>query len=95
MAVRPLQDRILVRREETKKQTEGGIFLPDSATEKPQEGKVVAVGQGKVTPEGNVLALEVKVGDRIMFGKYSGSEIDFDGETHLIMRQDDVMAVVE
>ncbi len=94
MKVRPLHDRILIKRVEEEKKTAGGIIIPDSAKEKPQEGRVIAVGNGKVTDEGKVIPLEVAVGDRILFGKYSGSEITLDGEEHLIIREEDVLAVL-
>jgi len=94
MKIRPLQDRILVERieEEVKK---GGIIIPDSAKEKPQQGKVIAVGSGRVDDKGNRIAMEVKKGDIILFGKYSGNEIRIGEEEHLIMREDDVLAVIE
>ncbi|HIE56157.1 MAG TPA: co-chaperone GroES [Chromatiaceae bacterium] len=95
MNLRPLQDRILVERVEEQEKTKGGIIIPDTAKEKPAEGKVVAVGQGKVADDGNRIALEVKVGDRILFGKYSGNEVKIDGEDYLIMREDDVLGVIE
>ena len=94
MKIRPLQDRIIVKRIEEETKTAGGIIIPDSAKEKPQEGKVVAVGNGKVNDDGSVTPLEVKVGDRVLFGKYSGSEIKMDGEEHMIMREDDILGVV-
>ncbi len=94
MKVRPLHDRILIKRVEEEQKTSGGIIIPDTAKEKPQEGRVVAVGNGKVTEEGKLIPLDVSVGDRILFGKYSGSEITLDGEEHLIIRQDDVLAVL-
>ncbi len=94
MKVRPLHDRILVKRVEEEQKTAGGIIIPDTAKEKPQEGRVIAVGNGKVTEEGKVIPLEVSVGDRILFGKYSGSEINLDGEEHLIIREEDVLAVL-
>jgi chaperonin GroES len=94
MKVRPLHDRILVKRVEEEQKTAGGIIIPDTAKEKPQEGRVIAVGNGKVTDEGKVIPLEVSVGDRILFGKYSGSEINLDGEEHLIIREEDVLAVL-
>jgi chaperonin GroES len=94
MKVRPLHDRILVKRVEEEQKTAGGIIIPDTAKEKPQEGRVMAVGNGKLTDEGKVIPLEVSVGDRILFGKYSGSEINLDGEEHLIIREDDVLAVL-
>jgi chaperonin GroES len=93
--IRPLGDRILVKRIKEEEKTKGGIIIPDTAKEKPQEGKVVAVGKGKKTEEGKVIALDVKAGDRILFGKYSGSEIKLEGEEHLILREDDILGVLE
>ena len=95
MKIRPLHDRIVVKRIEEETTTSGGIIIPDSAKEKPQEGKIVAVGNGKVADDGKVSPLDVKKGDKILFSKYSGSEIDIDGTEHLIMREDDVLAVIE
>ena len=96
MNIRPLQDRIIVERVEEESKTAGGIIIPDTVSkEKPQEGKVVAAGKGKVTPEGKVLPLDVKEGDRVLFGKYAGSEIKVDGKEYLIMREDDILGVVE
>jgi len=95
MKVRPLADRILVKREEPNETVRGGIIIPDSAKEKPQEGKVVAVGAGRVDDEGKRTPLELKAGDRILMGKYAGTEVKIDGEEHLIMREDDVLAVIE
>ena len=95
MNVRPLHDRIIVQRLEEEEQRVGGIIIPDTAKEKPQEGKVVAVGKGKVSDDGKITPLDVKVNDRVLFGKYSGSEINIDGEEHLIMREDDVLGVLE
>lgn len=92
--VRPLHDRLLVKRIEEKETMRGGIIIPDSAKEKPQEGEVIAVGKGKVTEEGKVLPLDVKEGDRILFGKYSGSEIKLDGEELLILREEEVLGVL-
>lgn len=92
--VRPLHDRLLVKRIEEQETVRGGIIIPDSAKEKPQEGEVVAVGKGKVTEEGKVLPLDVKEGDRILFGKYAGSEIKLDGEDLLILREDEVLGVL-
>ena len=92
---RPLHDRVVVRRVESEAKTKGGIIIPDTAKEKPQEGKVVAVGKGKVSEDGKITPLDVKVNDRVLFGKYSGSEINIDGEEHLIMREDDVLGVLE
>jgi chaperonin GroES len=93
--IRPLGDRILVKRIKEEEKTKGGIIIPDTAKEKPQEGKVVAVGKGKKTDEGKIIALDVKAGDRILFGKYSGSEIKLEGEEHLILREDDILGVLE
>jgi chaperonin GroES len=95
MKVRPLHDRILVRRIEEEEKTKGGLIIPDTAKEKPQEGKVIAVGKGKVTDDGELRPLDVHKGDRILFGKYSGTEIQLEGEEHLIIREDDVLAVLE
>jgi chaperonin GroES len=95
MKIRPMQDRIIVERVEEETKTAGGIIIPDTVSkEKPQEGKVVAAGKGKVTPEGKVLPLDVKVGDRVLFGKYAGSEIKVDGKEYLIMREDDILGVL-
>ena len=95
MNIRPLQDRIIVERVEEETKTAGGIIIPDTVSkEKPQEGKVIAAGKGKVTPEGKVLPLDVKVGDLVLFGKYAGSEIKVDGKEYLIMREDDILGVV-
>ncbi len=96
MNIRPLQDRIIVERIEEETKTAGGIIIPDTVSkEKPQEGKVIAAGKGKVTPEGKVLPLDIKEGDRVLFGKYAGSEIKVDGKEYLIMREDDVLGVIE
>ena len=95
MNVRPLQDRLLVRRVEEVETTKGGIIIPDSAKERPLEGKVVAVGAGKRQEDGTLVALDVKAGDRILFGKYSGTEIKIDGVEHLILREDEVLGVIE
>lgn len=95
MNIRPLHDRVVVRRMEEERTTAGGIVIPDSATEKPSTGKVIAVGKGKTSDSGEVCAMDVKVGDKVMFGKYSGTEVKVDGEELLIMREDDIMAVVE
>ena len=95
MNIRPLYDRIVVKRIEEKETIQGGIIIPDSAKEKPQEGEVVAVGQGKRLESGKVVALDVKAGDRILFGKYSGSEIKLDGEEYVIMREDEVLGILE
>jgi chaperonin GroES len=93
MKIRPLQDRIVVKRLEGESTTKGGIIIPDSAKEKPIEGKVVAVGNGKILKDGKVRPVDVKVGDVVLFGKYSGTEIKLDGEEHLIIREEDVLAV--
>jgi chaperonin GroES len=95
MKIRPLQDRVIVKRIEEEEKTRGGIIIPDTAKEKPQEGKVIAVGKGKTTDDGTLMKLDVKVGDKILFGKYSGSEIKLNGEEHLIMREEDILGVVE
>ena len=94
MAIRPLHDRILVERLEEQEVNRGGIIIPDTAKEKPQEGKVIAVGAGKMTEDGKRLAPEVKAGDRILFGKYSGSEVKVDDKEYLILREDDILAVL-
>ena len=94
MKVRPLHDRILVERLEEQEQKRGGIIIPDTAKEKPQEGKVIAVGTGKVTDDGKRLGLDVKVGDKILFGKYSGSEVKVDDKEYLIMREEDILAIL-
>jgi chaperonin GroES len=94
MKVRPLHDRLLVRRIEEKETVKGGIIIPDTAKEKPQEGEVIAAGNGKVLENGTKLALDVKAGDKILFGKYSGTDIKIDGEEYLILREDEVLAVV-
>jgi chaperonin GroES len=95
MKVRPLQDRILVRRVAEEEKTKGGIIIPDTAKEKPAEGEVIAVGNGKANPKGEVRPLAVKKGDRILFGKYTGSDIKIDGVDHLILREDDVLGLIE
>jgi chaperonin GroES len=94
MKLRPLQDRLLVQRVEEEEKTKGGIIIPDTAKEKPAEGKVVAVGKGKVDENGKPIPMEVKKGDRILFGKYSGTEIKIEGEEYLIMREDDVLGII-
>ncbi|HET6414608.1 MAG TPA: co-chaperone GroES [Anaeromyxobacter sp.] len=93
--IRPLQDRIIVKRVQEEEKTKGGIIIPDTAKEKPIEGKVIAVGNGKVQEDGKVRPLDVKAGDRILFSKYAGTEIKIDGEEHLIMREDDILGVIE
>ena len=95
MRIRPLQDRILVARVKEETMTKGGIVIPDSAKEKPVEGKIVAVGNGKVLEDGTVRKLDVKAGDTVLFGKYSGTEVKIDGEEHLILREDDILGVIE
>ena len=95
MKLRPLQDRILVKRVPEEEKTKGGIIIPDTAKEKPAEGKVVAVGQGKLDEAGKRIPLEIKKGNRILFGKYSGTEVKIEGEEHLIMREDDVLGIIE
>jgi len=92
--IRPLQDRILVKRLDSEEKTKGGIIIPDAAKEKPQEGEVIAVGNGKVLDNGTKHPLDVKVGDRILFSKYSGSEVKIDGEEYSIMREDDVLGII-
>jgi chaperonin GroES len=95
MKLRPLQDRVLVKRIDEESKTKGGIIIPDTAKEKPQEGKVIAVGRGKVTDDGTLQALDVKKGDRVLFNKYSGNEVTVDGEELLIMREEDILAICE
>ncbi len=95
MKIKPLHDRVIVKRIEEEETTKGGIIIPDSAKEKPAEGKIVAVGNGKVLEDGKRQPLEVKEGDSVLFGKYAGTEIKIDGEEHLIMREDDIIAIVE
>lgn len=95
MNIRPLHDRIIVKRVQEEEKTKGGIIIPDTAKEKPIEGEIIAVGNGKIMEDGKVRKLEVKVGDRILFGKYSGTEVKLDGEERLILREDDVLCVVE
>ena len=95
MNIRPLGDRVIVRRVEEETKTAGGIYIPDSATEKPSEGEVIAVGKGKVTDNGDVIPMNVAVGDKVVFGKYAGSEVKFDGNTLLIMREEDILGVFE
>jgi chaperonin GroES len=93
--IRPLQDRVIVQRVKEEEKTKGGIIIPDSAKEKPIEGKVLAVGNGKVLEDGKVRALDIKPGDRVLFGKYSGTEVKLDGEEALILREDDILGVIE
>jgi len=95
MKITPLHDRILVKRIEEEEKTKGGIIIPDTAKEKPQEGKVIAVGKGRVTDDGKVQELTVKKGDKVLFSKYSGTDVKLDGEEHMIIREDDVLAILE
>ena len=95
MKIRPLQDRVIVKRIEEEEKTKGGIIIPDSAKEKPMEGKVIAVGAGKVQEDGKKVPLDVKEGDRVLFGKYAGTEVKIDDEEHLIMREDDILGILE
>ena len=95
MKIRPLQDRVVIKRLSEEEKTKGGIIIPDTAKEKPSEGKVVAVGHGRVSDSGEKIPLELKAGDKVLFGKYSGTEIKIDGEEHLILREDDILAVVD
>ncbi len=95
MTIRPLHDRILAKRLQEQEKTAGGLFIPDTAKEKPLEAEIIAVGNGKVTEDGKVRALEVKKGDKVLIGKYSGSEVKLDGEEHIILREDDILAVIE
>jgi chaperonin GroES len=95
MKIRPLHDRVIVKRLEEERMSAGGIVIPDTAAEKPVQGKIVAVGKGKILEDGSIRGLDVKVGDKILFGKYSGTEVKVDGEDLLVMREEDVMAVIE
>ena len=95
MKIRPLQDRILVKRLDQEEKTTGGIIIPETAKEKPQEGKVVAVGKGKLGDDGKLIPLDVKKGDRVLFGKYAGSEVTLEGEEHLILREEDVLGILD
>ena len=95
MKLRPLHDRVIVKRLEEEKKTGGGIIIPDTAKEKPQQGRVLAVGKGKVLENGQVIPLAVKEGDRVLFGKYTGTDIKLEGDEHLIMREDDILAIIE
>jgi len=95
MKLRPLHDRVIVERLEEEEKTAGGIIIPDTAKEKPQQGRVIAVGKGKVLENGQVIPLAVKEGDRILFGKYAGADIKIEGDEHLIMREDDILAIIE
>jgi len=95
MKIRPLQDRIIVKRVEEEEKTKGGIIIPDTAKEKPMEGKVIAVGKGKLQEDGKIHPVDVKAGDRVLFGKYAGTEVKIGEEEHLIMREDDILGVIE
>ena len=95
MKIRPLHDRVIVKRLDEERTSPGGIVIPDTATEKPIQGKVIAVGKGKILEDGKVRPLDVKVGDKILFGKYSGTEVKVDGDEYLVMREEDVMAIIE
>ncbi|MEJ2232342.1 MAG: co-chaperone GroES [Syntrophobacterales bacterium] len=95
MKLRPLHDRVIVKRVEEEEKTSGGIIIPDAAKEKPQQGKVIAVGKGKILENGKISALAVKKGDKILFGKYAGTDIKIEGEEHLIMREDDILAIIK
>jgi len=95
MKIRPLQDRVIVKRIEEEEKTKGGIIIPDTAKEKPMEGKIIAVGKGKLLEDGKIHPLDVKAGDRVLFGKYAGTEVKIDGEEHLIMREDDILGLIE
>jgi chaperonin GroES len=95
MKVKPLHDRVIVKRIEEEEKTKGGIIIPDTAKEKPAEGKIIAAGSGKILDDGKRQPLEVKKGDRVLFGKYAGTEININGEEHLIMREDDIIAIIE
>ena len=95
LKIRPLHDRVIIKRLEEERKSAGGILIPDSATEKPVRGKVLAVGKGKISEDGGVRALDVKVGDNVLFGKYSGTEVKVDGEDLLVMKEEDILAVLE
>jgi chaperonin GroES len=95
MKIRPLHDRVIIKRIKEEEVTKGGIIIPDTAKEKPSEGKVIAVGNGKLLENGTLKKLEVKAGDKVLFGKYAGTEVKIDGEEHLIMKEDDIIAIVE
>lgn len=95
MKIRPLHDRVIVKRNEGEQKTKGGLIIPDTAKEKPIEGTILAVGNGKILEDGSVRKLEVKEGDRVLFGKYAGTEVKLEGEEHLILREDDILGVVE
>jgi chaperonin GroES len=95
MKIRPLQDRVIVKRVKEEEKTKGGIIIPDTAKEKPVEGEVVAVGKGKILEDGKLRPLDIKAGDRVLFGKYGGTEVKIEGEEHLILREDDILGVIE
>ncbi len=95
MKIKPLQDRVIVKRIEEEEKSKGGIIIPDTAKEKPQEGRVVAVGKGKVDENGKTIPMDVKVNDRVLFGKYAGTEINIDDDEHLIMREEDILGVID
>jgi chaperonin GroES len=95
MKIRPLHDRIIVKRIEEEEKTKGGIIIPDTAKEKPIEGKIIAVGKGRTTEDGKVVAMDVKVGDRVLFSKYAGTEVKIGGQEHLIMREEDILGIIE
>ncbi len=95
MKIRPLHDRVIVRRTEEEKTTKSGLIIPDSATEKPSKGEIIAVGNGRINDNGDVLSLDVKVGNQVLFAQYAGTEIKVDGETLLVMREDDIVAIIE
>lgn len=95
MKIRPLHDRIIVKRVEEEEKTKGGIIIPDTAKEKPIEGKVIAVGKGRTTEDGKIVAMDVKVGDRVLFSKYAGTEVKIDSREHLIMREEDILGIIE
>jgi chaperonin GroES len=95
ISVRPLHDRILVRRMAEEEKTAGGLFIPDTAKEKPQKGEIIATGKGRITEDGKTLPLEVKAGDRVLFGKYSGTELKIDGNEYLMMREEDILGIVQ
>jgi chaperonin GroES len=95
MKIRPLHDRVIVKRTEEQQKTKGGLFIPDTAKEKPIEGTVLAVGNGKILEDGTVRKLEVKAGDRVLFGKYSGTEVKIEGEEHLMLREEDILGIIE
>ena len=95
MKIRPLQDRVIVKRLEEEEKTKGGIIIPDTAKEKPQQGEIIAAGKGKVRDDGKVSPLDVKVGDKILFSKYAGTEVKIEGEEYLIMREDDILGIIE